>query len=142
MQFYHLVFGIENEDLKKIVKLQWLFLVDLNPEYLHRWMSLNGKIDGTDWLLLSQISSHLRKECYIFISYFNDFFFCSLSSFLNSYRSCKIVNTELSTSFCQQRFDNFFMAQLELNQHSLKVCMLFIIFIQGWVGVRKRGQVF
>jgi len=87
MQLYHLFFGIENEDLKfsskkwlkiKIVKLQWLFLVDLNPEYLHRWMSLNGKIDGTDWLLLSQISSHLRKECYIFISYFNDFFLLSI----------------------------------------------------------------
>jgi len=105
-------------------------------------MSLNGKIDGTDWLLLSQISSHLRKECYIFISLFNDF--CSLPSFLNSYRSCKIVNTELSTSFCQQRVDNFFMAQLELNQHSLKVCMLFIIFIQGWVGTcsKEGGQGF
>jgi len=53
-------------------------LIDFNLEYLHRWMSLNGKIDGTDWLLLSQISSHLRKECYIFISYFNDFFLLSI----------------------------------------------------------------
>jgi len=69
--------------------LSFLFFVCFRDE---DEMSLNGKIDGTDWLLLSQISSHLRKECFIFIS-----LTIALYLALNSYRSCKIVNTELPT---------------------------------------------
>jgi len=70
---------------------------------------------------------HIYGKNVIFSSPTLTIFFCSLSSFLNSYRSCKIVNTELSTSFCQQRFDNFFMAQLagiKTNIRSKYVCFL------------------
>ena len=35
----YLIF-IEKNGWKKIVKLQWPFLVDLNPEHLHRWLDL------------------------------------------------------------------------------------------------------